>query len=70
MKLNKKIFEVWGKYLVYSFVTAIGVIGKSPIDFTGRDWKQCLNAVWIALLPVIVKWVNPKDTLTMLKAKD
>ena len=69
MKINSKVFEIWGKYLAYSMITAIGVIGKSPLEFSGHDWKQCLNAVWLSLVPVIIKWANPKDTLTMLKPK-
>ena len=67
MKINKKIFEVWGKYLTYSAVMAVGIIGKSPLDFTTQDWKQTLNAVWISLVPVIIKWANPKDDMTLLK---
>ena len=67
MKVNKKIFEVWGKYLVYSAVMAIGIIGKSPFEFNSHDWKQTLNAVWISLVPVIIKWANPKDEMTFLK---
>ena len=68
MKINTKMFEVWGKYLVYSAVMAIiGIIGKSPLDFTGHDWKQCVNAIWISLVPVIIKWANPKDEMTFLK---
>lgn len=69
MKFNAKVLEIWGKYLVYSFITAIGIIGKSPVEFTGHDWKQCINAVWISLVPVIIKWANPKDDLTMTKPK-
>ena len=69
MKFNKKVFETWAKYLVYSFITAIGIIGKSPLEFSGHDWKQCLNAVWISLVPVIIKWANPKDNLTMTVKK-
>jgi hypothetical protein len=69
MKLNHKVFEVWGKYLVYSLITAIGIIGKSPFEFSTHDWKQCLNAVWISLVPVIIKWANPKDELTMTLKK-
>ena len=69
MKINSKVFEIWGKYLAYSMITAIGVIGKSPLEFSGHDWKQCLNAVWLSLVPVIIKWANPKDDLTMIKQK-
>ena len=69
MKFNKKVLETWLKYLVYSFITAIGIIGKSPLDFTGHDWKQCVNAVWISLVPVIIKWANPKDEMTFTVKK-
>jgi len=67
--LNSKVFTIWGKYLVYSAVMAIGIIGKSPLDFTSHDWKQTVNAVWISLVPVIIKWANPKDELTMTVKK-
>lgn len=69
MKINNKVFEIWAKYLVYAFVTAISVIGKSPLDFTAHDWKQCVNAVWLSLVPVIIKWANPKDDLTLTVKK-
>ena len=69
MKFNAKIIETWSKYLVFSFITAIGIIGKSPLDFTGHDWKQCINAVWISLVPVIIKWANPKDEMTLTVKK-
>lgn len=65
MKINTKVFEIWAKYLIYSAIMAIGIIGKSPLDFTTHDWKQTVNAVWISLVPVIIKWANPKDELTM-----
>lgn len=69
MKFNKKIVETWSKYLVFSFITAIGIIGKSPLEFNGHDWKQCINAVWISLVPVIIKWANPKDEMTLTVKK-
>lgn len=69
MKFNVKMLETWFKYLVYSFITAIGIIGKSPLDFSSHDWKQCVNAVWISLVPVIVKWANPKDEMTLTVKK-
>lgn len=67
MKINEKVFTTWAKYLVFAGINAVGIIGKSPLDFTAHDWKQTLNAVWISLVPVIIKWANPNDELTMLK---
>ena len=69
MKINKKVFEVWAKWFVGNLLTAIVVIGKSPLDFSTSDWKHAANAVWLALVPVIIKWANPKDELTMTVQK-
>lgn len=67
MKLNVKVLEIWVKYLVFAMINAIGIIGKSPLDFSAHDWKSCINAIWISIVPVIIKWANPKDELTFLK---
>ena len=65
MKINKKVFDVWAKWTVGNLLTAVVIIGKSPLDFSVSDWKHAANAVWLALVPVIIKWANPKDELTM-----
>ena len=69
MKINSKIFTIWGKYLAYSAITAIATIGKSPLDFSSHDWKMTANGIWIAIVPVVLKWANPKDELTLTKPK-
>jgi len=69
MKINSKVFEIWAKYLVFSAITAVATIGKSPFDFSVHDWKAAANGIWIALVPVIIKWANPKDELTLTKPK-
>ena len=69
MKFNNKVLEVWAKWAVGNLVTAIVIIGKSPLDFTTSDWKHAANALWLALVPVVIKWANPKDELTMTKPK-
>ena len=69
MKINSKIFETWGKYLVFSLISAIGIIGKSPLDFSGSDWKHAANALWLSIVPVVIAWANPKHNLTMTTAK-
>jgi hypothetical protein len=69
VKINKKIFEVWAKWFVGNLLTAVVVIGKSPLDFSTADWKSAANAVWLALVPVIIAWANPKNDLTMTVKK-
>ena len=65
MKFNNKVLEMWAKWVVGNFLTAVVVIGKLPTDFTSADWKHALNTVWLAFVPVVLAWANPKHDLTM-----
>lgn len=67
MKFNKKVLEMWAKWVVGNLFTAIVIIGKSPLDFTTADWKHAANALWLAVVPVVIAWANPKHELTMTK---
>ena len=69
MKFNNKVLEVWAKWFVGNLLTAVVVIGKFPTDFTTSDWKSAANAVWLALVPVLLAWANPKNDLTMTVKK-
>jgi hypothetical protein len=48
--------------LLATILTAIFVVGKLPTDFTAQDWIGVANAVWIAVIPVAIRWLNPNDT--------
>lgn len=67
--MNPKVLTVWGKWLTGMVVGAIVGIGKFPLDLTASDWKHIANTVWLAAVPVIYKWANPKDELTFKKIK-
>lgn len=69
MKFNSKVLQVWAKWLVGMVVGTIYGIGKFPLDLTAADWKHVANTLWLALVPVVIKWVNPKDELTMTVKK-
>ena len=69
MKINNKVFEMWAKWFVSNALTAVVIIGKSPLDFSGSDWKHAANALWLAIVPVVIAWANPKHNLTMTTAK-
>ena len=69
MKFNNKVLEMWAKWVVGNLFTAIVIIGKSPLDFTTADWKHAANALWLAVVPVVIAWANPKHELTMTKPK-
>jgi hypothetical protein len=69
MKFNNKILEMWSKWFVSNALTAIVIIGKSPLEFSTTDWKHAANALWLALVPVVIAWANPKNELTMTVKK-
>lgn len=67
MKINNVAVASYARSFLAVAITAIVSIGKSPIDFSASDWKHAANALWIATIPVIMRAVNPKDTLTITK---
>jgi hypothetical protein len=69
MKLNNKALEMWAKWFVSNALTAVVIIGKSPLEFSSSDWKHAANALWLALVPVVIAWANPKNELTMTVKK-
>jgi len=60
---------MWAKWFVGNALTAVVVIGKSPLDFSAGDWKHAANTLWLAIVPVVIAWANPNHDLTMTKAK-
>jgi len=69
MKFNSKVLDMWAKWFVSNALTAVVIIGKSPLDFSGSDWKHAANALWLAIVPVVIAWANPKHELTMTTKK-
>lgn len=69
MKFNVKSLEIWAKWLVGNAVTAIVVLNKSPLDFSSADWKAVANVIWLAAIPVLIKWANPKDDFKVATKK-
>ena len=57
----EKILKTWGKYFGYTVFVSMATLAKSPLDYSSHDWKGLANAVWFAILPVVVKALNPKD---------
>jgi hypothetical protein len=49
--------------LLATSVTAVFAIGKLPFLFTATDWLVVANTVWISAIPVLIRVLNPKDTL-------
>jgi hypothetical protein len=59
----KAIIASYLRSLLATSLTAIFAIGKLPILFDKSDWLIVANTVWISFIPVIIRVLNPKDTL-------
>jgi len=57
------------KAMIYSYLrsflaTALGAvfaIGKLPFDFTAGDWRAVANSIWIAVIPVAIRYLSAND---------
>ncbi len=65
MKLNKSALESYGRHLLGAVISAIATIsaltGLSPIDFDSADWWTVANSIWVAVLPVALRYINSQD---------
>lgn len=59
--MNKAMLESYARSLGASVLGAVFAVGKLPFDFTVADWRGVANALWIALIPVAIRFLNPKD---------
>lgn len=59
--MNKALLASYGRALLATALTATFAIGKLPIDFTASDWRNVANAIWIAVIPVVIRYLNPND---------
>jgi hypothetical protein len=57
------ILSSYLRSLLATSLTAVFAIGKLPFLFTAQDWLTVANAVWISAIPVLIRIINPKDTL-------
>jgi hypothetical protein len=59
----KEIALSYLRSLLATTLTAVFAIGKLPTNFDSGDWTIVANTVWISFVPVIIRLLNPKDTL-------
>jgi hypothetical protein len=58
-RLNMKLSDN-NKALLASYGRS--VLGAAVSTYVAtQDWKLALNALWAAALPVIIRYLNPKD---------
>jgi hypothetical protein len=50
----------FGGLIVFAYVAVAGM--AAPWDLAGKDWRAIATAGWVALLPVIAKFLPWKPT--------
>lgn len=65
MKINKAVIESYGRHLLGAAISAVATIsaltGISPLEFNAEEWWTVANAIWVAALPVALRYLNTKD---------
>jgi hypothetical protein len=66
MKINKSVVASYSRHLLSAILAAIVAVstatGKVPLAWTADEWMTLLNTLWVAAVPVIGRWLNPKDS--------
>jgi hypothetical protein len=72
--MNKAFIGSYGRALLGTVLTAIFVVAQSsqklPFEFSAQDWYAVANAVWIAVVPVAMRYLNPKDSAFGINKSD
>lgn len=59
--MNKAMLASYGRAFLATVLGAIFAMGKLPTEFTQAEWLAVANTVWIAVIPVAIRWLNPND---------
>ena len=59
--MNKAMITSYLRVLLATALTAVFAIGKLPTEFTQAEWLAVANAIWVAVIPVVIRWLNPND---------
>jgi len=60
-KEQKALLASWGRSFVAACLSQFLVIGGSAFDLNGDALKSVLAAGLAAILPVVIRWLNPSD---------
>jgi hypothetical protein len=58
-----------GAVVIGAVITVYQVTHRAPFAFTGDDWIAVANAIWVAVIPVATRFLNPNDSAFGVKKK-
>jgi hypothetical protein len=59
----KAMINSYLRNVLGTIISAIAIVGHgaSPLAFTASQWADVSNALWAALIPVVLRYINKKD---------
>jgi NAD(P)H-dependent FMN reductase len=60
---TKNMIDSYVRNLIGTLVSAFAIVGggASPLSFSSSQWAEVANALWAALIPTVLRYVNKKD---------
>jgi len=58
---NKAILASWGRSFLAACLAQFIALGGGAFDINKDGWKSIVAAGVAAVVPVIIRWLNPKD---------
>lgn len=59
--MNTAALASYARAFLATALAAIFAVGKLPTEFTSSEWLAVANAIWISVIPVVIRWLNPND---------
>jgi len=60
-KSTQAIISSWGRSFLAACLAQFIALGGGAFDFGVDGWKSVLSAGIAAVVPVIIRWLNPND---------
>ena len=60
-KEHKALLASWGRSFAAACLAQYIALGGSAFDLNGDAFKSVFSAGLAAILPVIIRWLNPND---------
>lgn len=60
-KSNQAVFSSWGRSFLAACLAQFIALGGGAFDFGADGWKAVLSSGIAAVVPVIIRWLNPND---------
>jgi hypothetical protein len=60
-KSTKAVISSWGRSFLAACLAQFIALGGGAFDFGADGWKSVLASGIAAVVPVIIRWLNPSD---------